>query len=254
MKNANWLKIVSRTLKDNSPAILSGISVAGVIGTAVLAARCHVNARIELADATINSDDENRDLTLKETVQATWKCYIPAAISGAATIACIVGANQIGARRNAALLGAYTIVDSAFREYKDKVIETIGEAKEKKVVEEIHQDRIDRNPTANTQVIITGGGDSLCYDTLTGRYFKSDIEAIRKAANDINAMVIHDMYASQNEFYRLLGLGDVVVGDELGWNLDVLMELEFTSHLSDCGQPCIAIGYAHLPIKDYGKF
>jgi hypothetical protein len=263
MSAPRWLDILGRTLKDNSPAILSGVAIAGVIGTAVLAVKATPKAMEVLAQAKDDKEYkraseaqesimvEGEPLTIKEAVLATWHLYIPAGLSGIATIACIIGANAIGARRTAAVAAAYTLVDSSFREYKDKVLEEIGASKARKVDDEIQKDRLDRNPP--TQVIFTGLGEQLCYDSLTGRYFKSDIEAIRKAQNEVNATVLRDMYAPHNDFYTLLGLGSTVVGEELGWNIDNLMELVFTSHLSECNQPALAIGYAKLPVRDYHK-
>jgi hypothetical protein len=250
MSGSSRLDSVSRILRNNSPTILSGAAIAGVITTAVLTAK----AATKVYDKQL-SDDAPPIESKKDVVQAYWTYFIPAGISGAATIACIAGANQIGLRRNAALLGAYTLADTAFREYKEEVLTQIGRTKEQKVRDEIASKQMAENPVSTSTVIIAGRGDQLCYDTLTGRYFQSDIEEIRQAANKLNAGIIGgDMYASQNEFYGLLGLAPVTIGDELGWNLENLIDLLFSSHLADDGRPCLAIKYRNLPRKDYGKF
>lgn len=266
MQTPNWLRLTGRTFSSNSPAILSGIAVGGVIATAILAVRATPKALDCIADAQDHkaeyfdpaAKEENpglkEDLTPVETIKVVWKLYIPAAAAGVASIACIIGASQIGARRNAALVGAYSLVDTAFREYKDEVMHQIGTAKERKVVDQVAVNQMERSPATDSQVIITGGGDQMCYDTLTGRYFRSDIELIRRAENEINRRVLADMYAAHNEFYDLLGLAQTTIGDELGWNIDNLIELVFTSHLAPDGVPCLAISYARLPRKDYGKF
>src|SRR5450756_64940 len=114
---------IARSIGMNSPTILSGMAVAGVVGTVVLAVKATPKATVSVSEAEISKNvwteaqadahtkgipvDDYVPLTSKEIVQATWKLYLPAAISGTATIACIIGANQIGLRRNAALLGAY---------------------------------------------------------------------------------------------------------------------------------------------------
>lgn len=246
--HAKWLNSISRLTKDNSPTILSAVAIGGVIATAILAAKATPKAIEKLEDV-----DPADKILKRQIVAETWKFYIPAGMSAAATIACIIGANKIGIRRQAAVAAAYTLVDTSFREYKDHVLQEIGEAKERKIHDKIMIDRMENNPPP-AEVIVIGGGDQLCYDSLTGRYFKSDIEAIRRAENEVNRRVLTNMYASQNEFYELLGLGSTIVGDELGWNIDRLMELRFTSHLSECtGQPALAIGYKELPVKDYGK-
>lgn len=263
MSRSSGLNAISRAFKNNSPTILSGAAIAGVITTAVLTAKATLKASQQLGEANIEKNatlpigadpGSWEDLTNREIVETCWKTYVPAGLSGVATIACIVGANQIGLRRNAALLGAYTLADTAFREYKDEVLAQLGETKEQKVRDGIAKKQLEENPVTNTTVIV-GGGDQLCYDSLTGRYFRGDIETIRQAANEINRSIVGgNMYASQNEFYAFLGLGPVTLGDELGWNLDNFIDLVFSSHLADDGRPCLAIGYKSLPRKDYGKF
>lgn len=260
---ANLMKFASKTVNEHSTTILSGLAAAGVVATAALAIRVTPRAMDKLRAAEMakaqkeNKESEAEDpckLTPVEVVFATWRDYLPAGLCGVTTIACIFGANQIGLKRSAALLNAYQLVDKAFGEYKDVVLEQIGKNKELKVQEEVAKREIDANPVSDAQVIIVGGGDQLCYDSLTGRYFKSDVEAIRGAENEIKRRVLTDMYASHNEFYNLLGLEEVGVGDELGWNIENLPELVFTSHLASDGRPCLAIGYVRLPRVDYGKF
>jgi len=260
---------IARSIGMNSPTILSGMAVAGVVGTVVLAVKATPKATVSVSEAEISKNvwteaqadahtkgipvDDYVPLTSKEIVQATWKLYLPAAISGTATIACIIGANQIGLRRNAALLGAYTLADTAFREYKDEVVKQIGVTKAGKVHDAVVQRHIEENPVKDSQVIITSGGDQLCYETLSGRYFKSDAETIRRCANDINASIFQDLYASLNEFWRLLGLDSTTLGDALGFNIEHTVQIVFSSHISADNRPCLAVGYAGLPIEAYSK-
>jgi hypothetical protein len=272
MQIPHLARVIARSLSNNSPAILSGIAVAGVIGTAALAVKATPKAGLSIGYAEITknhpsapywdeetkkemfaSADDYVSLTIVEVVKATWKLYLPAGITGVATIACIIGANQIGTRRNAALLGAYTLVDTAFREYKDEVVKQIGAVKEQKVNDEVIKRHIDENPPKDTQIIITGGGDQLCYESLTGRYFKSDTETIRRCENDINASIFKDLYASLNEFWGLLGLASTTLGDELGFNIEHPVQTVFTSVLAPDGRACLALGYTSLPIKEYTK-
>lgn len=255
MQSSPWMRRTGQFLSQNSPSIMSAAAVGGVVATAYLTAKATLKAKEQISDL----EDANRDygtnegVTPKEKVEACWKFYVPAGISGAATIACVIGANQIGIRRQAAMLGAYTLADTAFREYKDEVLTQIGANKEQKVVDEIAKRKMDENPPDN-QVIITGGGEQLCYDTLSGRYFYSDAESIRRAANDVNEEILGgNMWASLNEFWARVGLGDTTLGDEVGFNLGNTMDITFTSHLTPENKPCLAITYTRLPKADYGK-
>jgi hypothetical protein len=259
MQFSRILRVAGKSISNNSPTILSGIAVAGVVGTVALAIKATPKAMADIRQAQLDDarlydqDFKLNTISHIDRVKIAWKLYLPAGITGIATIACIIGANQIGARRNAALLGAYTLADTAFREYKDEVVKQIGVVKEQKVSDEIIKRHIDEQPPKDAQVIITGGGDQLCYESLTGRYFKSDVETIRRSANEINASIFKDLYASLNEFWGLLGLDSTTIGDELGFNIEHPVELVFTSHLAADGRPCLAMGYTSLPIKEYSK-
>lgn len=255
MQTPSWLNTAGRALKENSPAVLSGIAVAGVIGTVVLAVKATPEAvrQIQELEQDEAAEHNREEISRKEKISVTWKLYIPAALTGAATIACIVGSNAIGARRTAAVYGAYTLVDSAFREYKDRVISEITPSKAEKVKDNIQIERVKQTPPQSTQIYITGTGDQLCYDSLTGRYFRSDVETIRRAANTVNARVLEDMFAPHDDFYELLGLGPSEIGRSMGWQIDNLIDLEFTSTLSEETIPCLCIGYTKMPRLDYHK-
>lgn len=237
-----------KIIADNSPLILSGIAVTGAITTAVLAGRASFKAAQVL-------DREERiageQLPPRDKLEMTWHLYIPAVGTGVMTVICIIAANRIGNRRAAAMAAAYSISEKAFSEYKEKVIEKIGENKEQKVRDEIAQDQVNRNPVSTREVIITGNGDVLCYDSITGRYFQSNVESLRKAMNDTNHQIINDMYASLNDFYTRIGLPMTPYASEVGWNADRLLELQFSTVLSEDGRPCISVNYPLSPIRDY---
>ena len=191
----------------------------------------------------------------KEIVKRVVPIYIPATITGAMSIACIIGANSVNARRNAALATAYTLSDAALREYKDKVVETLGERKEEVIRDAIAKDKIDKDPVSNKEVIITGKGDTLCYDTMCKRYFRSDIDKLRKIENDLNRRMRDEMYISLNEFYYEVGLDDIAIGYEFGWNIDRgYIELEFSSQLADDGTPCLVVGFRTPPDYNFRRY
>lgn len=245
-----YIKGFKKLVVDNSPLILTYISVAGVVSTAVMAVKATPKALNHIQWAQHEAD---HDLSNKEIVLATWKYYVPAAVIGGITLASIISAQSINSKRNAALVTVYSLTETAFKEYKSKVKEEIGNTKEEKVRSKIAKDYIESAPMVNAEVIVTGMGEQLCYDSFTGRYFKSDIENIRRAQNDINARVINDMYASHNDFYKLIGLAPTAYGEEIGWNTDNMMDLEYTSHLADDGRPCICIEYHATPVRGFYK-
>lgn len=245
-----------RFLTDHSPAILTSLGVAGVVGTTVLAVKATPDALRDIWDAEseISVDDVRTSFEkIRDRTRVAWIHYVPAALIGSATIVSIIGAQSINKRRQAAIMSLYTITDRAYNEYQSRVRDTIGSRKEENIRDSIAGDKINANLVSSSQILVTGTGDNLCYDTLTGRYFKSDIETIRRAQNDVNAEAINNQYASQNDFYRHIGLPPVVFGEEHGWRADAQMDISFSSHLSEDGKPCLALDYAVKPIRGYWK-
>lgn len=252
---SKFINSISTMVTKHSPEILTGIGIAGMITTTVMAVKATPKALklVEEETQKKNIDTNLREeLSKKELVMATWECYIPAVITGTLSICCLVGASSVNNKRNAALATAYSLSESTLKEYQEKVIETFGEKKEQEVRDEIAKDKVEKNPISNNEVIITEKGNTLCYDTISGRYFKSDIEKIKKATNELNRILMSEMYISLNEFYYELGLQPIKMGDDLGWNVeDGLIDISFSSQLAEDGIPCLVVDYHIAPRYEY---
>lgn len=249
----NIIKGIKASISRHSPEILTGIGIAGMVTTTILAVKATPKA-IKLIEAEKRAKHVDA-LSPVDTVKTVWKCYIPAAMTGVSSIACLIGSNAINAKRNAALTTVYTLSEMARNEYKEKVIETIGEKKERAIKEKVDAERIKKNPVSKKEVIITEKGTTLCYDHVFGRYFKSDIDIINRAMNKINREIVINMYASLNDFYAELGLSPVEMGYDLGWNIDDgTIEIEPSSQLADDGTPCLVIDYNISPKYNYSRF
>ena len=247
------IKGIKASVSRHSPEILTGIGIAGMVTTTILAVKATPKA-IKLIEAEKQAKHVDA-LSPVDTVKTVWKCYIPAAMTGVSSIACLIGSNAINAKRNAALTTVYTLSEMARNEYKEKVIETIGEKKERTIKEKVDAERIKKDPVSKKEVIITEKGTTLCYDHVFGRYFKSDIDIINRAMNKINREIVINMYASLNDFYAELGLSPVEMGYDLGWNIDDgTIEIEPSSQLADDGTPCLVIDYSVSPKYNYSRF
>ena len=197
-----------KLISDNLPLILTSVAVTGVVSTTVLAVKATPAAIRDIQEA----QSELLEISKLDIVKLTWHHYIPAALIGGATIASIVGVQSINMKRQAALVGLWSLTDRAFLEYKAKVIETLGEKKEQKIVDEIVEERMQNADNFNKEIIVTGQGTHRFKDTISGRYFEGDLESVRSAVNDINFQCINEMYASVNDVYRLLGLPPTAYG------------------------------------------
>ena len=247
-------KSVERVLTKYSPGILTGIGIAGMMGATFMAVKATPKALYLIE--TKKEESEVEELTSVETIKTCWKCYIPAALTTVVSAACLIGASTVSAKRNAALATAYSISEAALREYQEKVVEVIGEKKEKAVRDAVAKDQIERDPVTKSEVvIIDSNSNTLCYEPLSGRYFKSTIDKIKKAEIKLDRQMIQEMYVSLNDFYWEIGLDGTDLGDQMGWNLSKgYMDLSFSSQLADDGTPCAVIVYGIPPVYDYQNY
>lgn len=252
-----WARQIARGISSNSPTIMSGLAVVGVVATAVLAARATPKAVKAIEETRVINENlvkDNPAVEIKDQILITWKYYLPAAVSGACTVALIVGSNRIGVRRQIAMAGAYALLDTAFVKYKDEVLEQIGATKEQRVRDGVLKKQMDANPPDAKEVIIIGGGDQLCYESLSGRYFRTTMEAIGRAQNEYNRNILNNvMYDDLNGWFEMLGLPHTALGRHLGFNVERGVDVFYTAHLSPTGEPCMAIGYKYNPFEDFGK-
>lgn len=249
MKSSLFVAVKSGLTK-HSPEILIGLGVAGLLGTTILAVRETPKVLKLLENKKKELDVEK--LSVKDTVKTVWKNYIPCAVLAVTSVACIVGASNISARRNAALAAAYAIGNKAFSDYKEEAINLLGEEKEKEIKEKVADRRLKENPIASKEVIITDVNEHLCYDEITGRYFKSSQNKIKEAQNVINDRLRDEMWVSLNDLYYELGLPNVRVGDDLGWNVDDgYLDIILSSRIAEDGTPCLTLDYAVGPRYDY---
>lgn len=250
-------KDVKMAVSKHSPEILTGLGIAGMITTTILAVKATPKA-LELIE---DKKDEleihpTEKLTPIETVKVTWKCYVPATVTGLTSMACLIGASSVNAKRNAALMTAYNLSATALSEYKEKVLETVGEKKEQIIRNKVAEDQINKEPVNQSAIIVSGNGNTRCFDMITKRRFISDIENIKRIINELNRRMVNgEDYISLNEFYSELGLDEVSIGDELGWNVTRgLIEANFSAQLDSDGVPCIVIDYAVEPRRGFNRW
>ncbi len=257
----NWLKKIGYRFRKCSPEILLGLGIVGMVTTTVMAVKSTPKALSILDEALDTKCQEEygesmspacfdiiycfrEEFGTKELIKATWKCYIPATAIGVTSICCLIGAGSKNFRKKAALEAAYGISVATMSEYQNKVVEAIGEKKEKVIRDAIAKDKLEQNPVANNTVILTGNGGTLCYDIISGRYFRTDIETVRRIANELNSSLLRDMYVCLNDFYSAVGMEEIKLGNEMGWNVeDGLIDLEFSSQLSSDNEPCLVIDF-----------
>lgn len=241
-----------RSIRTNSPQILSGLAVAGVVSTGYLAHRAGFNFADFAYKHSLDRENEEGP-TAKEIVDSNWKYYLPPLLTGLATVACVIGAHTVHQRRQTALISMVALSERALSEYREKTREVVGDKRADEIQEKAVQAKMDRNPDVEGSTIILSGEQIRAYDVWSDRYFTTDVEAVKKAMNDINAYAFHNMYASLNMFYGKLGLADIPMGHDFGWNMDYPLELMLSYHGDERGRPYMSIDFRHKPRQDYSS-
>ena len=253
------VKNAKMTLSQHRPAIMMGVGIAGMFTTVVLAVRATPKAMELIEDKRedrhfINNDDT--PLTKLEIVKVAWKPYIPAILTATVSTTCLIGSHAESTRRATALATAYKLSETALNEYKDAVIEAVGEKKERAIRDKVAEKAIQRENVDEEDVIITGRGNTRCYDAVFGRCFRSSREVIERGINAVNRQIVSgEMYASLNDFYAEIDLEPVDIGDLLGWKMDDgEIKIDFSSQLAVNGEPTLVIHYNVVPKYEYYKF
>lgn len=254
-------------LKQSSPAILTCLGAIGVVTTSVLAVKatpkaCQLleNERYERSYKTDKDGQYYQDLMPLEVVQLTWKCYIPAALVGLSTIACIFGANILNKRNQASLVSAYAMLSESYQQYRRAANTVYGEDANSKIKAQMAKDTyvsgvgMFNNVSVYSPDMDPESEKILCYDLFSQRYFTSTMAAVLNAEYHINRNLQVRGEVSLNELYDFMGLAQVENGDEIGWSLDQLYEdevmwLDFTNTLTkmDDGMECCVISATYDP-------
>ena len=235
----------------NMPGILTGVAITGVGATGVFAFKAGMECKEVMLENGITKDN------WKEEAKTLAPIIIKPVVVGGITMACMIGSTTLTQRRQAALASMYALSENSLKEFEDKVRAEYGDKKTEKLYEEIAKDKSRKNPPQEGQVIITGHGDYLCYDPISGRYFRSEIEKVKSVINEVNADINSGAFVSVNDYCDKLdgqSMPDSQLGWEIGWSLQNtgLIEPRYVYDGDTHGEPVLIIEHKVNPeVKPY---
>lgn len=239
-----------RFLKKNSATILTCAGAAGVVVTTITAVKATPKALVLLEKA---KKEKGEGLTTLEKVKIAGPIYIPSVVLGASTLACIFGANVLNKRGQAALMSAYALVDSSYKDYRKKVDEIYGEEAGAQVRAGIAKDKYEENP------IKVEDGKRLYYDFFSEQYFEATPFDVQKAEYEINRTLMLDDCAYLDDWYRMIGIDPLEPRYNFGWttsaNMDAYWQTWVDFHHEkvelDEGLECIIISFMQDPFPNF---
>lgn len=235
MKNlfATGIQVLRHFGKAHASTILSVASSIGTIAAVVLCGEATVKA--------VRLVDEKKPEGTVEMIKTVVPEYVPTVAATALSIACGFKSNDISKKRTAALTTLLNLSENMAKDYRSKVIETIGEKKEREIRDEVAKERAERqNNQLAAMTKESHDGESLFFDAYSGRYFWSTYERIMKAFNDVNYKILGSYYASLNDYYEALDNPKLTpnnMGDEVGWGSPTKVEPYITTGMREDGIP-----------------
>ena len=248
--------------KRHGSTILTIAGGVGVIVTAVMAVKATPEANELLEKA---SKKKGEDLTAVEKIKIAGPRYVPTILMGAGTVACIFGANVLNKRQQAALVSAYAMIDSSYKEYKQKLKELYGDEAHEEIVNAIAVEKskevgITASTFATNSCLtddVACGEPVLFYDEWSKRYFESTIEQVITAEYHLNRNFILRGFTVLNELYEFLGLETTDYGNQVGWTIeDELYWIDFNHRkvVLDDGLECYIIETPWGPSTDFQEY
>jgi hypothetical protein len=235
-----YLKTAQNLVSRNASDLLLVGGVGCILAGGILA--------IKQTPKAIRLLEKKKDHTTVEKVKTLTPLYIPSILLTGVGITQIVCSRNITNNKLAAVATAYTMSESAFRTFKEKVRDAVEPEKYEEIKKEYAAERLRKDPIVNKEVIIQPKGDVLIYDSMSGRYFKGSMDRINQAVNLLNKRMISEMTILLNDFYSEIDIPPIKVGCDVGWTIDQhLIEIDVTSSIADNGEPCLVIDYEVIP-------
>lgn len=233
-------KMIGNIIEKHGPSILTGMAAIGVVltgyltykatektcGERVLAMSKDFNDEMKNCNGDISSIDTDA-LVNKESdglFKKYWKNYIPPAIAGIGTIACIVGANYWHLSKESAMAAAVAFYKAAESDLAKEIKEKYGddalkEIKTDIVKKKMEDDRPPWEPKDSTKMTI--------YEPYTKQWFRASQQEILWAELTANKMLQQTWKVTLNDILALYdGCKKTKLGNVIGWSLDDEMFLE----------------------------
>lgn len=256
-----------KVIDENQREIMLGGAIAGVVVTVVTSWRAGIKAdkilqkhkvlvdKLNELDMTEEEKTNKRKEITLQTVKEITPVVIPPMLSATGTIISVVGGYKVASHQIATLSALYSMSEKAYHDYVDKTNLIAGPKKVQEIEEAVAKDKVGSNPPQDRNTIInTGRGNVLFLDPVSGRYFYSKPEDVKRAVNAVNNETNVDGYFTElNEFYDELGIPTIDLGKMVGFPAGNLIDIDriFTVILDESDNPVYILNYEVKPGHGY---
>ena len=248
-------KSCAQILRKHGGTILAVAASVGVVLTAVETGKATIKAQ-KLIEMNTTPEEE---YTTKDKVVDCYKFYIPAAVLGAGTIACIFGSNALNQKQIASLTAAYMALGKTYQTYRAQVRQMIGAGKENAIFETTKSvEAAEKDAPTDA----ASGEKLLCYEPISKRYFHATEVELTDAFYNLNRGFALDGEASMSDFCSYLGLDHLPELDTMGWCADYLgneweyywIDFQYYKQTTDDGLEVYYVDAFQPPIENYIEY
>lgn len=259
MKVKEMMKGLMNKADQNKPAILTGLTLVGLITSEVLMYKAALKCDAVLKDRKEKLRDAGSDVEVKEinkkTIVSLAKVFAPVAVSTVATGASAIGSLSSNNKKLALLTTAYNLSENTIRNMNQKMTDVLGEKKAREVKDAVKKDKLKANPIDPNGVTIKHTGDLPAKDVgFSKQTFVSSPTKIESVILELSDRVRSEMFVPLNDFLTQIGCESVKYGNHLGWNVEDTiygrLPIEVTAMINDNKEVNLVIDYDVFARKD----
>jgi hypothetical protein len=229
--------------KKFSPQILTGIGVVGVVTSGVLASKATLKLPPILEDISLEvqiardlkhskTADEYSSTQYKRDITQAYirgglnvcKLYTVSASTMTLSIICLISAQGIMHKRNAAIAAAYKSIEQSFAEYRKRVKDEYGDDKDRDFRAGV-RDVEERDDEGNIKVVTRIDGSKASryarfFDETSKHWEKKpeyNLLTLKNVQNHMNDLLHVRGHVFLNEVYDRLGIDRTTEGAVVGW-------------------------------------
>lgn len=255
--NATTVKAGLSTIKrfgGKHTAVILTVAGIGCMAFAVADAIKSTPKAIELRDAK-KEELQKDELTKVEAITVSSKAYIRTALGFSLGAACLIAANRISAAQIASLAAVAKLSEEKLDSFKQKTKDELGTERAQNLENDVNMDMAKKRAMVE-QNIIYAGGDTLFYEPLSGRFFKSSKSNIKDSVNQLNKQMLYGEIITLNDWFDTLGLPHVdnTIGAYMFWTSErdlIEVRFDYPETTEDSSEPFFMLTYLTAPHYSY---
>lgn len=249
------LNNLARLAKKKAPTILTVLGITGFVSSTIMAVKVTPKAMEVLDEVEKELPEEmpaGKKILCK--AKAVAPLYAPSILMGLSAGYCVAKANKVNGERLGQVITACEVKDKVITEYQNKVIETIGEKKEREIRDEIAKDHVAQAPEpTDSDILNVSTGTQLFLDSVTGQYFRSTRDDIYKAQIEFQRRLFIEGFMTHSEWLSFIdGVNDNSrLGSRIGYNAERGIDILLSVAEAPNGEPVTVIEYRTEPTYDF---